>query len=90
MNGLDRILTTGLAITDALTEWPASGDEIAKATGVPRSTAYRYLHALTIAGRAQRVRYGWRLPTADELLDAKDGPALRDGFTKPEGACTPW
>jgi biotin operon repressor len=61
------------AILDVLDVRPASGDEIARATGIPRATIYRYLTALTRAGRARRTRYGWRLPTSDELLEARDG-----------------
>jgi hypothetical protein len=82
VNGLERILGTGLLIADALDTRPASGSEIAKVTGVPRATTYRYLAALTRAGRAQRTRYGWRLPTCDELFDTKDGLGSRDDFTK--------
>jgi hypothetical protein len=59
-------------IVDALTPYPASGDEIARATGVPRATTYRYSHAFDPGRPCSGVRYGWRLPTVNELVD-KDG-----------------
>jgi len=56
MSRLQRILETGLVIVDALTPYPASGDEIARSLGAVADHALRDIGAiLRLAGQGTPV-----------------------------------